>query len=61
MGVQPHHGQCQLWGITYYAAAGASGTQNLAIMQSQTPTFPMNCAVLATAFLSVSAIDEMGT
>ncbi len=47
-------------GITYYAEAGAPGTQNLAITQSQTPTFPMNCAALATEFLSVSALDDNG-
>ncbi|MHA4808928.1 T9SS type A sorting domain-containing protein [Flavitalea flava] len=47
-------------GITYYAAAGASGTQNLAITQSQTPVFPINCAVLATAFLSASALYQNG-
>ena len=45
-------------GITYYAAAGASGTQNLAITPSQTPVFPITCFVLATEFLSVSALYQ---
>jgi hypothetical protein len=45
---------------TDYAAAGASGTQNLAITPSETPTFPISCVVLATEFLSVSAVYQHG-
>jgi hypothetical protein len=47
-------------GITYFAAAGATGTQNQAITQAQTPTFPISCVVLASEFLSVSASDQNG-
>ena len=47
-------------GITYYAAAGVAGTQNQAITQSQTPAFPITCAILATEFLSVSATYQHG-
>lgn len=42
-------------GITYYATAGTSGTQNQAITQAQTSIFPISCVVLAANFLSVSA------
>jgi hypothetical protein len=48
------------FGGNYAALSGTAGIVSESILLSQTPTFPMVCAVLATEFLSVSATDENG-
>ena len=47
-------------GTNYAAMPGVAGIVSQAILLSQTPTFPMSCTVLATEFVSVSAIDQNG-
>jgi hypothetical protein len=47
-------------GIAYSSQPGVTGIQNQGILLSQQPQFPIACIVLATEFVSVSAIDQNG-
>lgn len=46
--------------INYGATAGVIGILSATITQSQLPTFPIHCVVLATSFLDVTAQQQNG-